>query len=242
MMNDIEQIKFDIACACRILAREGIDDMLAGHISVRVPETDEFLVTPWGLFFAEVTPEDILRVDGQGKVIEGKHPVNLAVVIHLAIHEARPEVNAIVHCHPPLLTSFSALGQELLPFDQIGCVIFEEQAIYEEFTGSVYTMDDARPIARALGGKRVAILKNHGLITVGQNLRAALCDTLFVERAARVHLNALQYAAAASHAIAPEVARGWHSSGAGGLCAGWDLRARSTQRRGSRDAAAANRA
>lgn len=206
-MNTNDQIRLDIACACRILAREGMDDGLAGHISARVPGAEEFWVTPWGLYFDEVTPGDVIRIDRAGKVVEGEHPVNFAVVIHLAIHEARPEAGAIVHTHPPHLTAFSALGREIEPFDQIGAFIYEDQAVYHEFTGSVYSLEAARPIAAALGSKRVAILKNHGLITVGPDVRTALGDTLLTERAARVQILATQAGARAADAIPPEVAR-----------------------------------
>ena len=206
-MNIDDQIRLDIACACRILANEGMDDGLAGHISVRIPGTEEFWITPWGLYFDEMTASEIVRIDATGKVLEGKHPVNFAVVIHLAIHEARPDAGAIVHTHPPHTTAFSALGRELEPFDQIGAFIFEDQAVYPEFTGSVYTMEAARPIAAVVGAKRIAILKNHGLITIGPNLMAALGDTLIAERAARIQILATQAGARSAETIAADVAR-----------------------------------
>ena len=206
-MSINDQMRLDIACACRILANEGLDDGLAGHISLRIPGTEEFWVTPWGLYFDEMTAADIVRIDAAGKVLEGKHPVNFAVIIHLAIHEARHDAGAIVHTHPPHTTALSTLGREIEPFDQIGTFIFEDQAVYPEFTGSVYTMEAARPVAAALGAKRVAILKNHGLITVGPNLMAALGDTLITERAARVQVMATQAGARSADTIPAEVAR-----------------------------------
>lgn len=207
MTTSYQEIRTEIARACRVLAAEGLDDMLAGHISVRLRDSDDFLVTPWGLFFSEVRPEDILRVDSTGKVVEGSYPVNMAVVIHLAVHEAVPGANAIVHCHPPHVTAFSARGETIKPFDQIGCVIFESQAVYTEFTGSVYDMEAARPIAAALEGNRVCILKNHGLLTVGKTLEAAVIDTLFTERAAKVQLLAEQFGASGKDAIDDDTAR-----------------------------------
>src|ERR1051326_4897238 len=206
-MNINDQLRLDIAWACRILAHEGMDDGLAGHIRARLPGPEEFWVTPWGLYFDEITPDDIVRIHATGKVLEGLHPVNFAVVIHLAIHEARPDAGAIVHTHPPYLTAFSVLGREIEPFDQTGSFIFEDQAVYPEFTGSVYTLEAARPIAAALGTKRVAILKNHGLITVGPNVMTALGDTLITERSARVQIMATQAGARSTDAISADVAR-----------------------------------
>jgi len=206
-MNINDQLRLDIACACRILAHEGMDDGLAGHISTRIPGTEEFWVTPWGFYFDEITPDDIVRIHATGKVLEGLHPVNFAVVIHLAIHEARPDAGAIIHTHPPYTTAFSVLGREIEPFDQTSSFIFEDQAVYPEFTGSIYTLEAARPIAAALGTKRVAILKNHGLITVGPNVMTALGDTLITERSARVQIMATQAGARSIDAISAEVAR-----------------------------------
>jgi ribulose-5-phosphate 4-epimerase/fuculose-1-phosphate aldolase len=206
-MNTNDQLRLDIACACRVLANEGLDDGLAGHISMRIPGAEEFWVTPWGLYFDEMTAEDMVRIDAAGNVLEGKHPVNFAIVIHLAIHEARPSAGAIVHTHPPYTTAFSALGREIEPFDQLGAFIFEDQAVYPEFTGSVYSLEAARPIAAALGTKRVAILKNHGLITVGPTIMAALGDTLLAERAARIQVLATQAGARSADAIPADIAR-----------------------------------
>lgn len=206
-MESNDQLRLDIACACRILANEGLDDGLAGHISARIPGTEEFWVTPWGLYFDEITPSDIVRIHATGKVLEGLHPVNFAVVIHLAIHEARPDAGAIVHTHPPYTTAFSTLGREIEPFDQTASFIFEDQAIYPEFTGSIYTLDAARPVAAALGSKRIAILKNHGLITVGPNVMTALGDTLITERSARVQIMATQAGARAADTIPAHIAR-----------------------------------
>jgi ribulose-5-phosphate 4-epimerase/fuculose-1-phosphate aldolase len=206
-MNTNDQIRLDIACACRILANDGLDDGLAGHISARIPGSNEYWITPWGLYFDEILPSDVIRIDHSGKVVEGKHPVNFAVVIHLAIHEARPDAGAIVHTHPPNVTAFSPLGRMIEPFDQLGALIYEDQAVYPEFTGSVYSIEAARPIAAAIGSKRVAILKNHGLITIGPDVKTALSDTLLTERAARVQIMATQGGAKPADAIAPEIAR-----------------------------------
>src|SRR5262249_24001999 len=125
----------------------------------------------------------------------------------LAIHEASPDAGAIVHTHPPNVTAFSPLERMIEPFDQLRTFIYEDQAIYPEFTGSVYSLDAARPIAAAIGSKRLAILKNHGLITIGPDVKTALSDTLLTERAARVQIMATQAGATSADAIDPEVAR-----------------------------------
>lgn len=206
-MNLHDQVRLDLACACRILANEKMDDGIAGHLSVRIPGTDEFWTTPYPLYFDEVTADDIVRVDSRGRVLEGRHPPNPSIDIHPAIYGLRPEIGAIVHTHPPYVTAYSALGRVIEAFDQLGAFIFEEQAIYDEFIGTVVSMDGARPIAEALGARNIGILKNHGLLTVGRDLRFALGYTLLAERAARVQAHATQFGATSHDRLADDVAR-----------------------------------
>lgn len=206
-MNADAQLRRDVACACRIIANEKMDDGIAGHLSVRVPGTDEFWTNPYPFYFADILPDDIVRVDRHGKVIEGKHAANPSIDLHPAIYARRPDVNAIVHTHPPYVTGYSALGREIEIYDQVGAFLFEEQALYNEFTGTIFSEEGAAPIAAALGNKRLAILKNHGLLAVGSALHIALIDTLLAERAARVQVMALQFGATAADALDHEVAR-----------------------------------
>ena len=206
-MNNQEQIRLDVACACRIIAKEKMDDGIAGHLSVRIPGTDEFWTNPYPFYFADITPADIVRVDAQARVLEGKHAANPSIDLHPAIYTRRPDVNAIVHTHPPYVTGYSALGREIEIYDQVGAFLFEEQAVYNEFTGTIFSEEGAAPIAAALGTKKLAILKNHGLLAVGSSLKIALVDTLLAERAARVQAMALQFGATPADRLSEEVAR-----------------------------------
>lgn len=206
-MNIHDQIRFDLACACRIIANEKMDDGIAGHISIRIPGSDEMWTNPYPFYFADITPDDVVRVDMKGRVLEGKHQPNPSIDIHTSIYRRRPEVSAIVHTHPPYATGYSALGREIEAFDQLGAFIFEEQAVYNEFIGTVFSEAGADPIAEALGMKNIGVLKNHGLISVGPDIRFALGYTLMAERAARIQVIALQCGATKADALDDEVAR-----------------------------------
>lgn len=206
-MNYQDQVRLDLACACRIIANEKMDDGIGGHLSVRVPGTDEFWTNPYPFYFADITPEDIVRVNAQGEVLEGKHQANPSIDLHPAIYARRADVNAIVHTHPPYVTGYSALGRVIEIYDQVGSFLFEEQAVYNEFTGTIFSHEGAAPIAEALGTKRLAILKNHGLLAVGSDLCIALIDTLLAERAARIQALAMQFGATSTDALSDEVAR-----------------------------------
>jgi ribulose-5-phosphate 4-epimerase/fuculose-1-phosphate aldolase len=186
-------LKCNLAAAFRIIARRKMDDGIAGHVSCRVPGTkDQFWVNPLGLLFEEVTADDLLVIDNEGRVIEGERPYNQAAfAIHAALHEERPDVVAICHTHPPKGTAFSALGMPIRMVDQNACSFHEDHALVSEYDGIVSTKEQARGIARGMAGKRVAVLQNHGLITLGQSIEQAVVDMLDLERTCELNLAVL---------------------------------------------------
>lgn len=185
-----ERVK--LAAAYRILARLGLDDGIAGHISLRVPEApDYFWVNPFGKFFSEVTGENLVLINHHGEIIDGGPMINFAgFCIHSAIHKARPDVICAAHTHPPGGTAFSALGIELEPLDQVGCSFYEDHVLHTEYGGVVLDHDYAEGIAQALGSKRALVLQNHGLLTCGANVEQSLIDMIDMERTCNVNLKA----------------------------------------------------
>lgn len=186
-----ERVK--LAAAYRMLARRGLDDGIAGHISLRVPGAPEyFWVNPFGLLFSEVRADNLVIVNKHGEIIDGGAMINLAGFrIHSAIHQARPDVNCAVHTHPPAGSAYSCLGMLLEPLDQTGCSFFEDHALYAEYTGIVIEESQAADIVEALGDKRALILANHGLLTCAASVEQALIDMLDLERTCAVNLRAL---------------------------------------------------
>lgn len=185
-----ERVK--LAAAYRIIARMGLDDGIAGHISLRVPGApDYFWVNPFGLYFHEVRADNLVLVNHHGEIVDGGTMINFAgFCIHSAIHQLRSDVNCACHTHPPGGTAFSALGIELEPLDQVGCSFFEDHVLHTEYGGVVLDSDYAMGIAKALGDKRSLVLQNHGLLTGGANVEQALIDMLDMERTCNVNLKA----------------------------------------------------
>jgi len=121
-------------------------------------------------------PDDLCLVDEEGIVQpEGNmHAINPAgFAIHAAVHQARPDVIAAVHCHSLPTKAFSALGCKLEPINQDACRFYEDHAVYEDFGGIVLAHEEGRRIAKALGEKKAVILQNHGILTVGKSVDAA---------------------------------------------------------------------
>ncbi len=186
-----ERVK--LAAAYRMLALRGLDDGVAGHISMRVPGAPSyFWVNPFGKLFSEVTADNLVLVDHHGGIVDGGVMINYAgFCIHSAIHQARAEVHCACHTHPPAGSAYSALGLLLDPLDQTGCSFFEDHALYSEYTGIVLGDGQAEAIVRAVGTRRALILANHGLLTAASSIEQALIDMLDMERTCQVNLRAM---------------------------------------------------
>ena len=179
-----------LASGFRMFAHFGFDEGVAGHITYRDPEYPHyFWVNPFGMHFDTICVSDLLLVDRDGKVVQGDRPVNTAAfAIHSRLHEARPDVKAAAHSHSMYGKSFSSLGRLLDPIPQDSCAFFNDHVLFDDFTGVVLETDEGDRIAEALGDKRAAILKNHGLLTTGETVDAALWGFLSMDRCCQSQL------------------------------------------------------
>jgi Ribulose-5-phosphate 4-epimerase and related epimerases and aldolases len=203
----IEWLRYRLAGIYRILAMEGLDEGISGHVSLKIPGDKElFLVNPFGYLFEEVTPENLITVDFEGNVVSGNHPINVAgFFIHAALHKARPEINCIVHTHSPLGTVFTSLGQPIEAIDQTSCMFFEKHALYDDYNGPVLDEHEGESLAKAAAGNHTILLKNHGTITMGEELETAAMLMINAEHAFHVNLHAKQVGIPIK--VEPDVAR-----------------------------------
>ena len=184
--------KRHLAAAFRVWARLGYDEGPAGHITVRDPERpDHFWVNPFGMHYGMIRTSDLILVDHEGAVVEGDWPVNQAAfAIHSAIHRARPDVNSAAHCHSVRGKAFSSLGRLLDPMTQDACAFYEDHALFDDYTGVVLEVGEGERIAAALGSNKAAILRNHGLLTVGESVDAAAWFFIAMDRSCHAQLMA----------------------------------------------------
>jgi ribulose-5-phosphate 4-epimerase/fuculose-1-phosphate aldolase len=187
------QLKRKLAAGFRIIARRKMDDGIAGHISCRVPGTlDQFWVNPLGPLFSEVTADELLVVNLEGDILEGSGVYNQAAfAIHATLHAERHDVMSICHTHPPKGTAFAALGRSIKMVDQNACSFYEDHALVTGYDGVVASKEQAQGIADGMRGKRVAVLQNHGLITLGNSIEQAVIDMLDLERTCELNLGVL---------------------------------------------------
>ncbi|MES1261055.1 MAG: class II aldolase/adducin family protein [Acidobacteriota bacterium] len=179
-----------LAAGFRLFSRFGFDEGVAGHITARDPErTSHFWVNPFGVHFSQVRASDLVLVNEQGEVVEGNHPVNRAAfAIHSRVHEARPDVVAAAHSHSMYGKSWSSLGKLLDPLTQDACAFYEDHGLFDDFRGIVYDTSEGDRIAAALGNRKAAILRNHGLLTVGQTVDEAVWWFIAMDRSCQSQL------------------------------------------------------
>jgi ribulose-5-phosphate 4-epimerase/fuculose-1-phosphate aldolase len=184
------QTRVDLAACYRLVALFGWDDLVFTHISARVPgHHDQFLINPYGLFFDEITASSLVKVNEQGApMMETKFDVNPAgFVIHSAVHEARPEVNCVLHTHTLHGTAVSAQKRGLLALSQHSTFPLNSLA-YHDYEG-VALRDDEKPrLVKDLGTANSLILRNHGLLTCGRTVAEAFGAMYQLETSCRMQI------------------------------------------------------
>lgn len=193
--DPVERQRNDLAVGFRIFAQHGFDFGVAGHISVRHAEDpDLFWVNPIAQPFGLMQIDDLHLVDHAGRVIQGNATINhSAFLIHAAIHERMPHVASVAHAHSTNGVAWSSLGRLLRPINQNACVFYEDHLLYDEYFGPVLAGSEAESIAQALAnhGGKAAILRNHGIMTLGESVGEAVWWFVAMDRACQVELLAL---------------------------------------------------
>ena len=179
-----------LAAGFRLFSRFGFDEGVAGHITARDPERDDcFWVNPFGMHFGHIRASDLILVNHQGEVVEGDRAVNgAAFAIHSQVHAARPDAVAAAHSHSVYGKAWSSLGRLLDPITQDSCSFFGDHALFDDYTGVVLDIEEGKRIAHALGDGKAAILRNHGLLTVGHSVDEAVWWFITMERTCQAQL------------------------------------------------------
>jgi L-fuculose-phosphate aldolase len=171
-----------VAQSCRIIGKMEMTREPAGHVSCRIPGTDQILIKARGAgesALRYVTPEDLILCDADGKKLEGRDdlaPPN-EVYIHTWLYRTRPDVNAVIHVHPTTVMLFTICNKELLPL--IGAYDpFVLELLLDgipRYPRSVLIANDAlgQDLARTIADKRVCLMRGHGITAVGASVEEA---------------------------------------------------------------------
>lgn len=186
-------LRVDLACAYRLVAHYGWDDLIFTHLSVRVPGPEHhFLINPYNLMFDEITASSLVKIDVNGHpVMDTPYLTNPAgFTIHSAIHMAREDAQAVMHLHTPHGQAVSAMAEGLMPLTQTAMLIRDEVA-YHHYEGVATDLDERERLVADLGTKSAMILRNHGTLTVGETVGDAFLKLYFLERACEAQCLAL---------------------------------------------------
>ena len=179
-VSDAEwQARVDLAACYRLVDLYGMADMMANHISARVPgEEGNFLINAYGMMYEEITASSLLKVDHHGNILTKPDFGDLGYglnragsVIHSAVHAARPEVACVIHTHSWASMAVSSLECGLLPLTQTAMRFLK--VTYHDYEGVVLNESEQESLVRDLGNAEAMILRNHGALTVGRSIGEA---------------------------------------------------------------------
>ena len=190
-MTESDGLRQQLVTLARQMLALGLVTGTAGNLSGRLPGEEVVLVTPSGVDYETMRPEDLVAVDLDGKPVGNLLKPSVDTMNHVAIYRARSEVGAVLHTHSPYAAAFSTLHREIPP-------LITEAAGY--LGGAVRVMEYVPPatpeqasrVAAGLGKDRAVLLPNHGVMAVGENPRKAFHAAVSVEESARVAFIALQ--------------------------------------------------
>ena len=186
------RLRQELAACYRLIAHFRMTDLIFTHISVRIPGPEHhFLINPYGLMFDEITASNLVKIDLQGNAVEpSPYRVNPAgFVIHSAIHGAREDAQCVLHTHTKAGCAVAALKCGLLPVNQISMEFYGKVA-YHDYEGVALDMDEQQRLVADLGDKPVLMLRNHGLLTVGETVSEAFLRMYYLEKACEIQLAA----------------------------------------------------
>ncbi len=204
------EARVNLAACYRLVHLYGMSDMMANHISSRVQgEEGAFLINAYGMMYEEITASSLIKVNLAGDILSKpdfgalNYGINRAgYVIHSAIHEARPEVDCVIHTHSWASMAISALACGLLPITQTAMRFLKIG--YHDYEGVVLDLEEKASLVNDLGQGEALILRNHGALTVGRTVGEAFNWMHRLELACRAQL-AAQATQQPWQSVAPDV-------------------------------------
>jgi ribulose-5-phosphate 4-epimerase/fuculose-1-phosphate aldolase len=194
-VSDAEwSMRCDLAAAYQLAAQFRWTDLIYTHFSARVPGSEHLLINPYGLMFDEITASTLVKIDKDGNTVDD--PTGLGVnyagfVIHGCVHEARPEVNCVIHTHTRAGVAVSAQSCGLLPISQHSLRVYGTLT-YHAYEGIALELDERSRLAADLGpDSKAMILRNHGLLTLGATVAEAFELMYYLDCACQIQIDAL---------------------------------------------------
>ena len=187
------QLRVDLAAAYQLAAIFRWTDLIYTHFSARVPGSEDYLINAYGLMFEEITASNLVKISAEGEVLDDPTGMGYnaaGFVIHGCVHEARPEVSCVIHTHTRAGVGVSAMKCGLLPISQHAMRV-QQEVTYHDYEGIAYDLSERARMAKDLGPKSKAmILRNHGLLTLGETVREAFELMYYLDCACQIQVDA----------------------------------------------------
>jgi len=188
------QMRVDLAAAYQLAHIYKWTDLIYTHFSARVPGTHDFLINPYGMMFDEITASNLVKIDLEGKIKDD--PLGIGVneagfIIHSCMHAARPEINCVIHTHTRATVAVSAMKCGLLPISQ-HAMMMHQQVTYHDYEGvALYEQEKERMAANLGKTSKAMILRNHGVLALGETVREAFEMMYYLDCACQIQVDAL---------------------------------------------------
>ncbi|ARF53636.1 class II aldolase/adducin family protein [Streptomyces gilvosporeus] len=187
------RLRRELAAVYRLVAHFRMTDLIFTHISARLPGPENhFLINPYGLLFEEITASNLVKIDLTGRPVEDTpHPVNPAgFVIHSAVHAARPDAHCVLHTHTKAGCAVAAQEHGLLPLNQISMEFYGRLG-YHDYEGVALNLAEQQRLVADLADHPAMILRNHGLLTVGETPAQAFLRMYYLDKACEIQTTAV---------------------------------------------------
>ncbi len=174
-----------VALACRMIALEGYVDLTLGHVSAREPGSRTIWIKRKGPALDEVEPDDVIALDLDAPEALASPSYHLESVMHTEVYRVRPDVNSVIHGHPVYATALGSTDSELLILTHDAVLFVDGLGTFDEGPELVTDVDRGARVAAALGDRRAALLRNHGVVIAGEDVRWSVLTAIVLERAIR---------------------------------------------------------
>ncbi len=183
--DDVPGLRELVATGCRILGANGHDDYVWGHVSARDPAGRGVWMKASTFGFEEITADEVILVSFDGHVLEGGRPRHAEWPIHTEVMLARPDVNGVVHSHPPHSIALAASGAPVRPVSHAGTLFVPPDVPrYAQTSELITTRSLGVDVVASLDDQFALFLVNHGIVTAGRDVRDAVIRAVLLEKAA----------------------------------------------------------
>ncbi|MEQ8370368.1 MAG: aldolase [Alphaproteobacteria bacterium] len=194
MAEDIQEVRRDLAATFRWADRLGLNEGISNHFSYAVAD-DRFLINGWGWHWSEITASSLLLCDGEGRVVDGPESgvgstVELtSLFIHARVHQGAPAARALFHTHMPYATAIASVkGGRLIMASQNALRFYGQCAHDDAYAGLALANDEGDRLCRAMAGRRILFMANHGVLVAGRTIAQGFDDLYYLEQAAKVQV------------------------------------------------------